>query len=168
MTTPTMNANAIAFPVPPPNDDDPVEIRDFTIRTKKIRFRIDDDVFEAKALLGLPMLQDLVQTSKTMGELMRSERYDAFFDLFDKLLYPESARRFRERGTSTGEDAIDLRRQLIPIMYYLLEKYGLRPTQPSSDSSTGSPSGDGGTSSTGGSSDVVSTSTPSPHTVSLT
>ncbi len=147
MTTP--------FPAPVPTEDI-AQIRDFTIKQKKLPFRIDDDVFEAYAILGLPLLQDLVAVTKQIGDMLKEQKYDALFDLFDQLLYPESAKRFRERAESRGDDAIDVKRQLMPILYFLLEEYGVRPTQPSSDSSTGSPSEPGGTSSTAGSSAQVS------------
>ena len=142
MTTP--------FQAPPPDDN--VQIRDFTIKQKKVPFRVDDDIFEAYAILGLPLLQDLVATTKQIATMLQEQKYDSLFDLFDKLLYPESAKRFRQRAESSGEDAIDVKRQLLPILYFLLEEYGVRPTQSSSDSSTGLPSETGGTPSTAGSS----------------
>lgn len=136
------------FPIPVMDDD--VDIRDFTIREKRVRFRIDGDVFEAQALLGIPLMQELVKSTKAIGKMVEEERYEGIFAIFDQLLYPDSAQRFRERATSVGDEAIDVRRQLIPVLYYLLEKYGLRPTQQSSDSSTGSPSGTDGTTTTAG------------------
>lgn len=139
-----------AFPVPQV-DSDAVSIRDFTIRQKKIQFRVDEDIFDAYAILGLPLLQELVNISKGMSKLVDEGKYEAVFDVFDKLLYPDSAKRFRERATSLGDDAIDVRKQLMPILHYLLEEYGVRPTEPSSASSTGLPSGTGGTSFTAGS-----------------
>lgn len=143
MTTPIF-----AAPVP----DDTVSIRDFTIKEKRIAFRVDDDVFEAQGLLGIALMQDLVTATKGLSKMIEEKNYDAITELFSKLLYPDSAKRFNERILSLGDDAIDVRRQLIPILYFLLERYGVRPTQPSSDSSTGSPSGTGGTTSTPGSS----------------
>lgn len=143
MTTPTFTA-----PVP----DDTIDIRDFTIKEKRVRFRIDEDVFEAQGLLGITLMQDLIGATKGLSKMIEDKNYDAITALFAQLLYPESAKRFNERLLARGDDAIDVRRQLIPILYYLLERYGVRPTQPSSSSSTGSPSETGGTSSTAGSS----------------
>lgn len=139
-------------PFTAPRDADTVEIRDFTIRQKKVKFRIDDDVFEAYAILGLPLLQELVATSKKLGAMIEDQNYGAFFEIFDKILYPDSAKRFRERAESIGDDAIDVKRQLLPVLYFLLEEYGVRPTQPSLSSSSGSPSENSGTTSTAGSS----------------
>ena len=69
-----------------------------------------------------------------------------------------------------GEDdppPIDLMKQAIPAMYYLMECYGLRPTKPSSDSPAGSTDGQtstpsAGISSTAGASPTESTSPDSP------
>lgn len=155
-----VTAPATEFPVP--EIDDEVQIRDFTIKKKRLKFKIDDDVFEAHALLGLPLMQELVRTAKNMSTLVREQKFEGVFDIFDKVLYPESAARFRERAQATGDDAVDVKRQLLPILYYLLEEYGVRPTQPSSDSSTGSSSETDGITSTAGFSVEVSGSTNSP------
>lgn len=163
MTTPTAppGTDAVGFSPPPPPPADEIQIKDFTIREKRIPFSIDGDRFEAYALLGLPMLQELVVVARSVGEMVKDQKYDAMLDIFDKVLYPESAKRFRERAEALGDEAIDVKRQLMPILYFLLEKYGLRPTQPSSDSSTGSSSETGGTSSTGGTSLQVDVSSAS-------
>lgn len=148
MTAPTFTA---------PTVDDRVQIRDFTVKEKRVAFRIDDDVFEAYGLLGITLMQDLVEAAKSLGKLIENKNYEGITGLFSKILYPESAKRFNERIVAVGDETIDVKRQLIPILYFLLESYGVRPTQPSSDSSTGSPSGTGGTTSTPGSSTEVTT-----------
>jgi hypothetical protein len=137
-------------------DGDHVIIKDFTIKEKRIAFRIDDDVFEAYGVLGVPLLQELVEMSEGLSKMVSEKKYDGIFDIFGKILYPDSAKRFKERGLAIGDDAIDVRRQVLPILHYLLEKYGVRPTQPSSSSSTGSPDEIDGTSSTLGSEAAVS------------
>ena len=118
-------------------DDDNVEIKDFTLRKRRVRFRIDDDVFEAHTTLGLPLMQRMVQISHEIGNKDTVDKLDRVYDIFDQLLLPDSAKRFRERATSTGEDSIDVQRQLVPILFHLLEEFGVRPTQPSSDSPAG-------------------------------
>jgi hypothetical protein len=138
----------IAFPVP--EIDDTVDIKDFTIKQKQIKFKIDNDIFAAHAILGLPLMQDMVKLGKSIGNLEGDEKFDGIFEIFDKLLTPDSSARFKQRAQSIGEDGIDVKRQLIPILYFLLETYGVRPTQQSSDSSTGLPSETDGTSSTAG------------------
>jgi hypothetical protein len=61
-------------------------------------------------------------------------------------------------STTTTVIPLDLKNQVIPIMHWILERYGLRPTQPPSSSSPGSLGEIDGTSSTGG----VLTTTSSP------
>lgn len=141
MTNPT-------FTPPPPDDE--VEIRDFTLKVKRIKFKIDDDVFEAYAALSLPLMQKLIKTAKSLGDMVKEEKFDGISAIFNELLYPQSAERFNQRTQAIGDEAIDVKQQLIPILYHLLEKYGVRPTQLSSDSSTGSPSEPGGITSTAG------------------
>jgi hypothetical protein len=148
-----------AVNTPVVDNDDAVSIKDFTVKRKRIAFRVDNDVFEAYAVLGLPLLQDLMETSKTLQTMLKEQNFEALFTLFDKLLFPDSAKRFRERAMATGDDAIGVQTQLVPILHFLLEEYGLRPTQPSSESSAGSPSGTDGTTSTAGSSQLDSSST---------
>jgi len=142
----------------PEQTRDEVKIRDFTIKQKVIPFTIDDDRFEATAILGLPLMQELVRVSRDLGDMMKKQDFSALSDIFAQLLTPESAPRFIERLNSAGPDGLDVKRQVMPILFFLMEEYGLRPTQPSSDSLTGSPSGTDGTPSTDGSSHATSTS----------
>lgn len=140
----------------PPVDDDEVEIKDFTIKKKRVKFKIDDDIFEASRILGIPMMQDLVKVTKGLGNMSESQDYSAITKIFEELLVEGSAERFNERLMKKGDEGIDVREQLLPILHYILEKFGVRPTQPSSDSSAGSPSETDGTPSTDGSSPEAS------------
>lgn len=142
------------------DDDDVVDIVDFSLPVSRIAFKIDDDIFEAHAALGLATMQDIVKVTRTLGDVGRDGDYTPLLNIFNRLLTAETAPRFAERVMSSGSDALDVRKQLIPILHFLLERYGLRPTQPSSDSSTGSPSGTGGTTSTPGFS-IADTTSPS-------
>lgn len=155
--TQSVDAQQTPFNVAPPPQDE-VEIKDFTLKEKRIKFKIDDDIFEASRIMGIPMMQDLVKVTKNLGDMSESGDYSAIPKIFDELLLPESAQRFRERLGAKGDDAIDVKAQLMPILFYILEKFGLRPTQLSSDSSTGSPAEPDGITSTAGSSAAVSTS----------
>lgn len=161
MTTPTSAAveqpdlDAIVGTV---TDDGEIEIKDFTLKIKRFGFKIDNDTFVAHAALGLPTMQELSKVTKNLGEAVRSGDYTPITDVFRELLEDVSAQRFTQRVVAKGPDAIDVKKQLMPILYWLLEKYGLRPTQLSSESSTGSPSETGGITSTAGSSTEVTTS----------
>lgn len=140
---------------------DEINIKDFTRKPRKSFFRIDDDVFQIRTKRSLPLLQSLVHISKNMKTVIaETGDYEAILEIFDKVLVPASARVLRERVMSEDEDeAIDVEEQLVPIMHYILEEFGIRPTQPSSDSSAGSSSETDGSSSTAGSSSIMSTST---------
>lgn len=116
------------------SDDNSVDIQDFTIRDKRIRFRIDDDLFEGYSTIGLHAMQDLVRQTKNIADAISTENYQVFIGIFDNLLIPDSANRLKERiVTDDRNDELDIKKQVIPILNYLLEKHGLRPTQPSSD-----------------------------------
>lgn len=137
------------------DSDDTVEIKDFTIKQKLIRFRVDNDVFTAHRILSLPLMQSLLKISSNISAVMKEENYEVIFDLFDAILEPESALRFRQRAMSIGVDALDVKAQLLPIMHYIIESAGLRPTQPSLTSSDGLRDGNSGTSLTDGSAQTV-------------
>lgn len=116
------------------SDDGTVDIQDFTIREKRIRFRVDGDLFEGYSTIGLHTMQELVRKTKGISEAVNNENHEAIVDIFDSLLVPDSASRLKERIiTDDRDDELDIKKQVIPILNYLLEKHGLRPTQPSSD-----------------------------------
>lgn len=132
---------------------DEVDFKDFTVARKYIGFKIGEDKFIATARLGIPTIQALVKAAgqiEKIREENRDEALQALFVVFDEVLLPSSAQRFRERALSKGPDTIDVQRELVPAIYYLLEEYGVRPTQQSSGSSGGSPGGTSGTTSTAG------------------
>lgn len=166
MTSPLAQLGSLAAQPALPitvNDEDYVEIRDFTIAKKFIAFRIDEDVFHAYAIMGGVLMQELMTAGDKLHSAMVSEvdgrkvvDLEPVAKIFDALLEPDSVARFRERLFAADETALDIKRQLMPIIYMLLEEFGLRPTQPSSDSSAGSPSGTDGTPSTAGAPNVAS------------
>jgi hypothetical protein len=144
---------------------------DFTIKRAPHSFRIDDDVFEAPAMISpvtlrrLAGLYDKFNAAATGGASFDEDQIGQQIELMAavfKLLLPgASGARFADRLMADPEQSatppIDLQHQALPALYYLLESYGLRPTVPSSDSPAGSteeptsgPSG--GTSSTAGAS----------------
>ena len=128
-----------------PDQNGEVEIRDFTLAPRPHKFKIDDDIFEAVPEIPLG---DLGQLAKIASLKMTDE--DAIvkiLDIFDFLLTEESGVRFRARTTSKKNPIGQ--RHILPLIPWLLEIYGLRPTQPPSDSLA--PSVDeSGTSSTDG------------------
>ena len=116
------------------SDDGTVDIQDVTLREKRIRFKVDEDVFEGYSTIGLQTMQKLVRSTKNISEAVSGENYSAITEIFDDLLEPSSAKRMKERiVTDNRDDELDVKRQVIPILNYLLEKHGLRPTQQPSD-----------------------------------
>lgn len=131
---------------------DQEEIRDFTIAMKPHRFRIDADVFAAPAILSPVALKRMAGMHAALqgaGGAAALDNVEAmlstFSEIFKVLLPGPSGQRFAARLEADGSDEatppIDLQRQAMPAFYWLLEQYGMRPTQQSSplpsDSGTG-------------------------------
>jgi hypothetical protein len=143
----------------------PDQIRDFTILADPKQFRIDGDVFAAPAIISPIALKKLAALHGQLGDVGELTKdldrtLDLIGDMFQILLPGPSGVRFKERLLSEMEP-IDLNRQALPALYWLLEQYGMRPTQPSSPSPDGSTDGqtdtqNGGISSTDGASPEAS------------
>jgi hypothetical protein len=143
-----------------PND---VEIRDFTTHID-VRFRIDDDVF-----VGVPNIPgfDLMKFGAMVEGLSEREimgNSDYFSTMFRLVLNEESADLFLARmGDKRRPISMP---QVMEIMPWLMESYGMRPPTPSSESSGGSETPGDGTSSTASGSAAESTSEPFPRNAS--
>jgi hypothetical protein len=126
-------------------DDD---VRDFSSPRRRLRFRVDDDVFEAVPDIAAEVALDYADKTEqlTGGEVTMAQQKQIMHDLFRMVLLPESADRFiarlSDRVNPIGQKKIN------DIASWLFEEYGLRPTSLDSASSTGSGSQDAGTSST--------------------
>lgn len=116
-----------------------VNYRDFTKAKKSVEFQIDDDMFVAPKVLPIPVLQQLAGAADALKTNTSTvAALSQIVEIFDIVLIDSSAVRLRERINSK-EEPVDLE-QLTDILFWLLEVYGLRPTQSSSDSSAGLPS----------------------------
>ena len=161
------------------------EVKDFTIHRPPISFRVDDDTFVAPPIIGGFMMRKLGAMHAQLGDITAVIGTDEdavgnlmalVADMFKALVPGPGGKRFAERLLSDGNPGdpeadppvppsppvIGLMDQAMPIMYWLLERYGLRPTVPSSPSPAGSTDGqtdtlNGGTSSTDGASSEEST-----------
>lgn len=175
MTSPDAAAPATLPPL------DANGVPDFTVHRQSITFRVDDDVFQAPPTIGgfqLRKLGELHGEFSTITDfLSESARLITIVAEIMKVLIPgPQGRLFAARMMSDGNPGdpeadppvppspkpIGLMDQAMPIMYFMLEKYGLRPTVPSLPSAPGSTDGqtDGrsdGTSSTAGASAAEST-----------
>lgn len=109
-------------------------VRDFSISDEPLPFKLGQDIFEAVPVVPPVLLDELTAALAQMGAEGRTniELLNDFAAIFDVLLTEGTALRFRERLMSRTEP-IDLNRQLVPIIQWLLEEYGMRPMEPSSD-----------------------------------
>lgn len=131
------------------------EVRDFTIRRPPIEFRIDDDVFRAPPIISAITMKRIAGQRAALADLGNISQLDddalvglfrRLGDVFKILIPGASGKLFAARllaGIDDDDDAepdenalqpIDLVQQALPVLYYLLERYGLRPTAPSSSS----------------------------------
>ncbi len=149
------------------------QVPDFTIRRDPHQFRIDGDLFSAPGWLAPFTLKAMAREIGNLGDVANLTDIDSVIKtinatsmIMQALMPGESGKLFKARLESEGGPGdpppIDLMKQAIPALYYLIECYGLRPTVPSSSSSAGStdeptstPSD--GTSSTAGPSPAEST-----------
>lgn len=142
---------------------EPTTIRDFTLPMEPIRFRVDDDEFTAPAFLSPVALKRFATKFAQVQHLLANPMADidaaigGFADLLVTLIPGESGQRLHDRLLSE-DHPIDLTRQALPILYFLMEQWGLRPTQPSSSSPDGSATLSEDTSSTDGASPGASDS----------
>lgn len=115
------------------------EIRDFTKKRDDIMFRVDDDIFYAARGVPAEVLMDFATQFSGMSlETPVDEQLKAFRGVFELVLLPESLMRFNARMRDR-ENPIEID-QVEQIITWLMEKYGLRPTELPSNS----PSGQGG------------------------
>lgn len=125
-----------------------IRFKDFTVDAQPIRFQVNDDVFTAPAVLPIPVMQQLTTAVEKLKGVSDAAAFDAILEVFDAILVDDSARRFRERVADKVQP-IGIE-QVVNIMNWLIEVYGLRPTEQSSDSSAGQPAETSGMLSTAG------------------
>jgi hypothetical protein len=129
---------------PIPTEATPV--KDFTRKRKRLVFRIDDDLFEAAQAIPGKTLARFAGRFADLEKAPPEAQLDAIADALGMVLLPESNARFQERLDDL-ENPIELE-QGSDVIAWLMEEYGNRPTEPSSDSSTGLSSPESGTNST--------------------
>jgi hypothetical protein len=121
--------------------------RDFSRKRKRLDFTIDGDTFTpAAALPGDVYAEFVTLYNKTGTADSYQEQHDLLKSALQLALLPESWDRFAARLKDKANPIED--DQMADAVLYLLEAYGLRPTQPSQPSSDGPASPESGTSST--------------------
>lgn len=149
--------------------DELVRHKDFSLSPDPVTFTIAPDTFVCYPEIPLDALAEMAKLAQRSEN--REEQLSKIYDFFDGIMEPDSAARFRRRGRrSTPAQGVEGEPGYVPadinthpigmrhaakIMPWLLEVYGLRPTQESSESSDGSEPTS--TSSTDGASDEEST-----------
>lgn len=81
-------------------------MKDYSESLEPIRFKVNNDIFEAVASLPGAYVRELTSLVKGSGgveELDNSAKLDAVFNFLDKILLPGSAERFAERMNSKTE-----------------------------------------------------------------
>ena len=123
------------------------EMKDFTKKRGDISFRVDDDVFHAAPGVPAEVLLDFATQFTGMGPGSPvDEQLKAFRGVFELVLLPESLERFNERMRDRANPIeID---QVEDIITWLMEQYGLRPTELPSGSPDGPQNPATGTTST--------------------
>lgn len=124
----------------------PGGIKDFTEEHERVLFRIDGDTFEAARALPGKTLARFASRFTNVEKADHETQLDAIADALGLVLLPESNARFQKRLDDL-ENPVSLE-QAGRVIEWLMEHYGNRPTQPSSDSSTGPTSPAPGTNST--------------------
>ena len=124
-------------------------VRDFSAPRKKVVFRMEGDLFH-----GVPDLPGdaMLELAEKFGQVEQIQVGDPRMKqlLHDQLkltLVESDFERFVQR-LSDRNDPISIT-QTMQVIPWLVEQYGLRPTQPSSPSAPGSPSVDAGANSAG-------------------
>lgn len=123
-------------------------VRDFSSSRRSIKFRVDDDLFEAAPDVAAELVLEYADQAEQLERdgVNPAQQRDLVHSLFRMLLFPESADRFIARLSDPTRPIGH--RKIAEITQWLFEEYGLRPTGPDSASSTGSENRDAGTSST--------------------
>lgn len=146
-------------------------IKDFSTERPPVRFKIKRsdntyDYFDGLPDLPALLLVEFATLAERLSESELGDQPKLFSALFELILQEQSAVLFISR-MSDRKEPISLP-QINDIMQWTMAAYGLRPTEPSEDSSPGSKSLDGGTSSTESAPQPALTSVPSAPTVSST
>ena len=134
---------------------DNVQIMDFAAGDTSPDFYVgSENHFVCVPDIPLGIMQQIARFRDVQKTLTESGDLEPILQLMDQLLMDESAHLFRER---VKDKTIGVKR-LMKILPWIMEEFGLRPTQPSTPSSPGQSDGETGTTSTDGASPSESTS----------
>jgi hypothetical protein len=123
-----------------------LEYKDFSRPKRQVKFTVGGYEYEAMSAIPLGLALDMAKVARTFKAVDEDSRLDGLWQFFDAALMGDGGKQIQKQAYDKT-DPLDTN-QLVSIMNWLLEVYGLRPTEPSSNSSTGS--SESGTSSTDG------------------
>jgi hypothetical protein len=135
--------------------------RDFTKPRDTIEFTIDADTFTAVPAIPAGVMIDAAAKMDSIDNATVAEQCAALTDILQMCLEEQSYERFTARMNDRA-NPVDTA-QLMDVVMWLFEEYGLRPTQPSEPSSDGLSDPGSGTTSTDTppSVELISASSPS-------
>lgn len=149
--------------------------RSFTVDREPVEVEMGGDWFSAPPVIPPAVLGDMLDAGERIAEIQNTQGLSQkdqlaqmmkiLDEVFGLVLVSDSATHFHERLYSRT-DPLDLTREVMPALEWLVEEFTDRPTEPSPPSSTGR--SDGGTSSTPGASVKASTPSTSPDADSAT
>lgn len=143
----------------------PPAARDFSKKRKRLDFTIDTDTFDAAVALPGDIYAEFVTLYNKTGDVETyQDQHDLLKSALQLALLPESWDRFAARLKDKTRPIDD--DQMADVVLWLLEEYGMRPTQPSQPSSDGPASPESGSSSTENTQPAESTSPTSQPTAS--
>jgi hypothetical protein len=126
-----------------------VKIMDFAADEVAPEFWVGEDHFVCVPDIPLGIMQKVSNLRDVQKAVMEHGDLDGLLEIFDDLLTPASAVLFH--ACVNEKKTIGVRR-LMKILPWVMEEFGMRPTQPSLPSSTGQSDGVTGTSSEDGAS----------------
>lgn len=121
---------------------------DFSTGRRSIKFKLDDDIFEAVPDIAVELAMEYADnidrlTSRDDDKIDLDEQKEVVYRTIRLVLFPESAERFIARLSDQLKPIGQAK--FTEITGWLLEQYGMRPTESDSASSTGSESQGAGT-----------------------
>lgn len=111
-------------------------VADFSLSLDPHPFRVNADLFHIIPQIPLGLVSDVLVAIKGARQADGSPDIGGMLKIYDILLTDDCTDRFRERMSSKKEPIGH--EQLMRITNWALEKYGLRPSEPSVPSALGS------------------------------
>jgi len=118
------------------------QVKDFSKKVD-VKFKIDDDIFIGVPNLAVDELIEFVGLTESIGEADMKNQPKFFRAVAQLVLTKESAEKFISRMADKSNPISIF--QVMEIIPWVMGEYGMRPTEPSSDSSDGSPNPEDGT-----------------------